>query len=523
MNSKQYYIDNIKTFVNEYFPSSNGILITGSFNTPYFNETSDLDIILISNWHRDSFVESYLYNSLKIQVIVLPLYDIDGIIYRDIARGKGAVISMLAKGLVIQDYNHLLERLKQQCSILYERGPMPIQKEIMDSCRAKITSSIEDIEGTEDLGEQIFSIVEAYNNIVKLFFYKTQLWTYDGKGAAREINFRDKPFHDDYISSLDSYFQSHNKQNILCFLKKTLQKCGGELHFNSTRNFKEVCEGNTLVIHIQPCSKDTEYKDVHTLTENFCSFLYKHIKEVNCFSFIRPSNSLYPAGAYIFIIAEHHSFEEYIIPKIRLFHLKDPISMRSGMLDNWQYPFNINPLETFGTSDVQLKVSNYLCNIHSIYMQNSLDTSPLEDIEKAIYTFQHYKHLAILQSPKNWNRFWNMIFDIYIKTHLNKMLPTSNLKCISEIKKANIINKFESLYKNNSINIALHPEQYNQLLEIEQYYINNKGCLETVPFSGLYASKEEQLFYAFFKLVDMTLDMYSITEKALVSYIVMHK
>ena len=77
MKPNQYYIDNIKLFVNEYFPETPHVLLTGSFNTPFFNESSDLDIILISNWHRDSFVESYDYNGLKMQVIVLPLYDID--------------------------------------------------------------------------------------------------------------------------------------------------------------------------------------------------------------------------------------------------------------------------------------------------------------------------------------------------------------------------------------------------------------------------------------------------------------
>jgi len=46
MKPNQYYIDNIKLFVNEYFPGTPHVLLTGSFNTPFFNESSDLDIIL---------------------------------------------------------------------------------------------------------------------------------------------------------------------------------------------------------------------------------------------------------------------------------------------------------------------------------------------------------------------------------------------------------------------------------------------------------------------------------------------
>lgn len=206
MKTQQYYIDEVKTFVDEYFPKTSNILITGSFNTPFFNETSDLDIVLISDWHRDTFVEAYEYNRIKMQIIMLPLYDIDGVIYRDIAKGRGAIISMLAKGMIIRDKNNLLKRLNLYCKNLYERGPVQAKKEVIDRFRAQTTSCIEDLEGTEDFSEQAFTVLEAYNNILRLFLYKKRLWGYNGKAASREIKYRDEAFHYSYISSLDSFF-----------------------------------------------------------------------------------------------------------------------------------------------------------------------------------------------------------------------------------------------------------------------------------------------------------------------------
>ena len=523
MKPNQYYIDNIKLFVNEYFPGTPHVLLTGSFNTPFFNESSDLDIILISNWHRDSFVESYDYNGLKMQVIGLPLYDIDGVIYRDVAKGRGAIISMLAKGLILRDRNHLLRHLKQQCSTLYERGPMPARKEVIDRLRTRTTSCIEDIEGTDSFEEQVFTTLNAYNTVLKLFLFKKGLWDYEGKSASREIKCKDEDFHKQYISSLESFFQSHDKTKVLGFLKRTLLHCGGELHFGSTRNYKEVCNESRLTVHIQPCSKDTECKELRILTEKFCSFLYKHIKDIQCLSFIYPANGLYPPGAYIIIEAGQYTFDEYILPKIRLFHLKNPDSVHSGLLDNWQYPLNISPIETFGGDEIQEKVSKCLCNIHRMYKQNIFDALLTEDIQKVTYILEHYECLASLQEKGEWTNFWNMIFDIYIKTHLNKMLPTSNLEYIAEIKRVAILKEYESSYKDKRTVLPLHTELSTLLSEIEQYYIDNGSCLNTASYSGFYSTQKEQLFYVFFKLTDIILDMFFITEKALVTYIVMKK
>lgn len=523
MKPKRYYINNIKLFINEYFPGTSGVLITGSFNTPYFNERSDLDLVLISDWHRDSFVESYDYNGIKMQVIMLPLHDIDGVIYRDIARGRGAIISMLSKGLILKDRNHLFERLKQQCTVLYERGPMSTQKEVLDRNRVKITSCIEDLEGTENIEDQIFIILEAYNNALRLFMHQKQLWDYDGKAASRELKYRDKDFHHKYIASLNKFFQTHDKNEALTFLKETVQDCGGELHFSSTRNFKEIYEGNILVIHIQPCSRDTECKEVQNLKEKLCTFLYNHIKNIQCLSFVYPINGLYPPGAYIIIKSERHLLEEYIIPKVKLFHLKNPDSMQSGILDNWQYPFNLNPIETFGTNDIQEKIYDHLCFIHKTYKEKSFNETLTDDIRKVVFILKHYRYLKSLHEEELWKKFWNMIFSIYIKTHLNKMLPTSNLEYIAEIKKGSILKEYESSYRNNPIATQPLDIVSTQLCAIEQYYMTHEKDLEITVYSSFYADKTEQLFYVFFKLIDITLDMFFITEKALVAYILLNE
>ena len=521
MESQEYYIGNVKSFVNEYFPGSTGILITGSFNTPFFNESSDLDIILLSDWHRNTFVESYQYNGLKMQVIVLPFYDLDGVIYRDIAKGRGAIVSMLSKGLIIRDQNHIFERLKKQSLVLYERGPMPTQKELLDRACAKITSSIEDLEGSTDFDEQVFTVLEAYCGMLQLYISKKQIWNYVGKSASRELKYRDEAFHNRFVSSLEEFFGDRDKSKAILFLRKSVNDCGGELHFHSTRNFSEKCEGNVLTIYIQPASKDLECIFVNTLRNELCSFLYKHVDNVQLMSFVHHINGLYPAGAYIIVKSEQRNLEEYIMPKIRLFHLKSPHSIGSGILDNWQYPFKINPIESFGTKEIQEKICNYLSFIHNMCINEKFDKSLDDNVKKAIYVLQHYRCLNYMQEEEAWANYWNMIFEIYFKTHLNKMLPTSNLEYLANVKRAAIVSEYESC-KDKMVSVALQTEQIAILCEIEQYYWAHEDCLDVVSHAAFYATKSEKLFYGFFKLTDIILDMFFIREKGLITYVLLH-
>lgn len=48
MIDKKRILIKVKNFLTEYFPHAYGAMITGSFLTEKFNETSDVDIIILS-------------------------------------------------------------------------------------------------------------------------------------------------------------------------------------------------------------------------------------------------------------------------------------------------------------------------------------------------------------------------------------------------------------------------------------------------------------------------------------------
>lgn len=186
MLNKQECLHEIKSFITTYFPNSYAVMVTGSFVTEYFNETSDLDIIILSGLYRNIFIESYLYHGLKMQVIVMPVFDLDSILIKDLQNG-GIYIGQLNKGKILKDTNDTLKKLQARAQTLYYHGPVPISKYQYDQLRARITTKFEDIKGNDNYEENLFTAIDLYPRIIDLFFKMNNYWSYSSKYACREL------------------------------------------------------------------------------------------------------------------------------------------------------------------------------------------------------------------------------------------------------------------------------------------------------------------------------------------------
>lgn len=73
MIDKKRILIKVKNFLTEYFPHAYGAMITGGFLTEKFNETSDVDIIILSNIFRSVCIDTYDYDGIK---MVHPTYGV---------------------------------------------------------------------------------------------------------------------------------------------------------------------------------------------------------------------------------------------------------------------------------------------------------------------------------------------------------------------------------------------------------------------------------------------------------------
>jgi predicted nucleotidyltransferase len=516
MKDRQYYIDNVVSFVNEYFPNSLGIMLSGSFVSNYFNETSDLDILLISNLYRSVFTESYDYNNLKMQTIVLPLYDLDNIMYDGVVQGNGAYISMLQKGIILKDKDYLFKKLKKRASDLYVQGQREMTKFELDSLRSIITSRLEDIEGNDDFYDNVFTFIDLYNYILLLYFKTNKLWNFTGKAASRELKESNPSFRNNLVDSIKGFIIEGDKKSLINFTNEYLQKVGGELHFFSTRSYLEKINDDQLIVFITDNGNIAMKERLLYLSEKFNQFISKQIPDLFYISFIHPSKRIYKSGLYIICYYPKIKIKEHLLPLVELFHYNLSNSLFADITNNIYYPYQLNPIELFGDRNMQILIVGYLKLIHKTY-NSYINIGNMDINTYCINTLIHFKFLCFFKNNNNsWHNFLKNIYDITIKSDNREFLPSEIVNYYSKLKDNICKKKYEEnkdYFKNNLSSI--NHKVLDILLQIEERY-NAHPTNYILPEETV--SNNKGFCFFLFKFIEIILDVLCATDKLLIIY-----
>lgn len=518
MKDRQCYIDSVLSFVDEYFPHSLGIMLTGSFTSKFFNETSDLDIILISNLYRSIFIESYEYNNLKMQTIIFPLYDLDNIMYKETIQDNGAYISMLHKGIILRDKNYLFKRLKKRATDLYIQGPREIDKFELDRMRSIITSRLEDIEGNEDFNDNLFTFIDLYNYILLLHFKVNKSWIYTGKAASRELKENDLLFHDHFVNSIKNAITKEDKVYLIDFGKNFLQKMGGELHFFSTRGYSEKINEDKFILFIRDNSNNSMRERLLFLSEKFNRFISKQIPDLLYISFFYPCKRIYQSGLYIICYYPKNKIEEHLLPLVELFHSNLCNSLFLDIINNLYYPYQLNPIELFGDYDMQVLITSCLKLTHETFYDSSENKRSDQDINAlCIHVLMHFESLCCFKNNKEeWHYFLKNVYDILIKTDNRDFLPSEIVNFYVKIKGDSCKKKYDENQEYFRNNLSpLNPKILDMLLQIEEQY-NEQPSNYILPNETLSNNKGFNFFL--FKLIEIMLDVLGATDKLLIVY-----
>lgn len=426
MLNKQECLHEIKSFITTYFPNSYAVMVTGSFVTEYFNETSDLDIIILSGLYRNIFIESYLYHGLKMQVIVMPVFDLDSILIKDLQNG-GIYIGQLNKGKILKDTNDTLKKLQARAQTLYYHGPVPISKYQYDQLRARITTKFEDIKGNDNYEENLFTAIDLYPRIIDLFFKMNNYWSYSSKYACRELLQKNPDLFKELISSLENFIAKKDKNEVLAFTSKFLEKTGGELHFSSTREYSENRKKDKLIILVSSNNPHNQFSEYDKLAKKFEDFILMHCPQLQVCSYFYPSKRIYKSGLYIICYYPNQTIDNEIIPLIEMFHFALYQSHLSQFANNFFYPYDINPFDIFGDTFMQRKVASLLSQL-----RNAAYT---DIVLYAIAILKQFKDMKIFESSCIWYEFWKFCYDIFDKSGNIEYLPQNIIQYFSNNKK----------------------------------------------------------------------------------------
>ncbi len=446
MNSKDKIWKEIYSFISEYFADSYGVMVTGSFVTNYFNESSDIDIIILSNLFRKVYIDTYDYHGLKMQAIIFPVFDLDSVLKRDIESG-GIYLSQIHKGKIIKDRNDILKRFKLMAESIYVHGPAPISRYNFDHAKARITTKLEDLEGNNNYNENLFTLLDIYPQIIHLYFQANLLWPYTGKSASRSIEENDASFHKDLISSIESMIITKDKSHVIKFTKDFLSSLGGEIHFLSTKECADNCSKDYLVVFISTNANITRMTDEYkTLVNKAKGFLTKHIDKITIFPYLCPDRRVYKSGLYLIIYGDKDKLNDEVLPFIEMFHLDLNNSLLGGIAQNFLYPYSINPLEVFGDTVIQKKIISLI------------EEYQLDSIDNAVAGYKilsSMKCMDFFSNSDTWNAFWDFFYNITERSDNSTYITKALLEYYSKNKKeacAAQIQAFREVINNNNLN-----------------------------------------------------------------------
>lgn len=415
----------LKKFTELYFTHNYGIMLTGSILTEFFNEESDIDVIYLSNLYRNIFIESYRFEDMKIQAIVLPIYDLENVIRRDTDLGNGIYVHQLNTGKIIYDPMGMLGVLKTKVEQVYAKGPNPMSRFQFNQLRSRITSRHEDLKGSNDISDNVFSLFDLYPRITDLFFQEHRHWPFHGKSASREIKRINPGFHSEMIDSIKALIQEGDKSKAIGFVSKFLNSIGGEIHFYSTREFPNSVSSDSLVIFIadnaNPMLKTLAAQTVQEIKNAILS----HRDDIVAISYYNPDGRIYRSGTYLICYGACHTLNDDILPRLEMFHLNLYSSSLLPVAKNFYYPYSVNPLDIFGELSQQREIASILMRIQEKSVHQ-------EKYSFCMHTIGQLQKQNIFNNNADlWHILWQKAYSHFFKSSNIEFLPVHLLNSYS--------------------------------------------------------------------------------------------
>ncbi|MCZ8330251.1 MAG: hypothetical protein O9282_02950 [Flavobacterium sp.] len=238
MNEKKTNLDELISFVKRQFPEADAALLTGSFGTKKEKNNSDIDLIIFSESISQSFVEKFIIDSQKYDVIYLSTHYnyLINELYSDVFYRYGVFANMISNSKILIDKKDFLKDVIYFSKNILIKGYGKLSYEEIEFKTKLISNALEDIIDIETVGEFYFSsslITEEITNLV--LSYNSKILG-RGKIKAHELEKVDPKLYHRLINSIMKY----DKEEFIKIIKEELDFFGGVLTTYSPKDIPSI-------------------------------------------------------------------------------------------------------------------------------------------------------------------------------------------------------------------------------------------------------------------------------------------
>ncbi|TLS37927.1 nucleotidyltransferase domain-containing protein [Pseudalkalibacillus caeni] len=220
-------------FIKEYFPDCDVAILAGSVVRGGATNKSDLDIIVIKEDERE-YRASYKAFGWPVEVFFHNWDSPEFVMEMERRAGIPLFIRMCSDGVFLRE-NTRGAALKKDAMERLKKGPMPWSKDEIDQERYLLTDLVEDLEGSENDSENLFTVCTLSRKIPEFMLRTKQKWMGEGKWIFRSLKEADEQAALRLEQSLTAFFEQKDKKKLIELVDNELKPFGGRL-FNGFSN-----------------------------------------------------------------------------------------------------------------------------------------------------------------------------------------------------------------------------------------------------------------------------------------------
>lgn len=442
MKIDQKMIDEILGFLSKYYSNQYASLVTGSHVEGTNNEFSDIDVIIFTKDRNNVFNEMVLYKKLKLQTIIIPVQNLQEILWVDYITGQGTFVNMISKGHILSDKSNFLKSLIPHTRELELLGAKPLSDYENYMARVKITSLLFDIMGADEIEEFLYTIINLLDLITQFKLKANGSWCSDGKYRMKLIKALDEKFYQNLTVAVSEIYGHKKKDSLISLTKDLLEQHGGLLPYYSKAHTLSRVPDDYLVIEIETNSNIEEINYTIQILGEFIESI-KLYKKINYYFFSSKSvgKNKIEQNVYMVIDTDKKFINDSLIDQLQFF------TANKHSISRLLFPFQYDPVYRFSTKKIYDKLTPLFYNISNIISkEKGRFFNESYQIEFALHFFKEIKSLWFANQPNLFLPFLQYLFNCWFVFTYDDGLSFKTEDLLNSKNKS--LKKFETLYVN---------------------------------------------------------------------------
>lgn len=449
------------------------VLLCGSQANNLESETSDFDVIILSDFIDKMKNERILFKEFEFDTKIIPIEKLDDCFLVDHKSGKGLIMRMFSESIILKDDFKICPDIIAKCKRLLTIGPRKTDSNYLHFLKIKVDSRISSLKRLGHKEETLLSIIDLTTCFIEFLLNFHRQWRGNSKITSIGLNNINPMLNDKIASSIESYF-THKSTNAIIELVESQMKNYGPSTLMSSGETTTLVENDYLIVKVVDFSVDY-YEMVREFTNQFLP-IFLNVLKSDDYHFFKP-NSLIRASEksqeVLFVI---HSSKEIINKKIK--ELIEKVNSVETLLSIY-FPVNFDTSLSFDICYKFKETRSFLCFLSSLLVKQNEHFNKSNSSKYALEIL--YEFAQALSEPKEFCSY-------LVSCWLSKSYDAGTYSNTNQL--LNSQKRIESIYEKNfklqqyQITSLLKSKRDGKNLLVDDNFKTLLSKIKTIDFSN---------------------------------------